>query len=136
MLRNNRGDTIVEVMFSLAIVAFVLGLAYASAANSVKIGRDAQERAESTKLAESQIELIKARLDAGNRDVLTTSDFCMRNDATMAPLPSPDCTRGIYSIVIDPSSSGTTYEYVVNVTWDSITGNLAQTVLKYRLVDH
>ncbi len=56
---NQVGDTIIEVMICLAIMAMVIGAAYASATSSLRVGQRAQERTEAIKLSESQIEKIK-----------------------------------------------------------------------------
>lgn len=56
---NTRGDTIVEVLISIAVVSFVLGAAYVSANRSLQGSRQAQERAEATKLSEAQLERLQ-----------------------------------------------------------------------------
>jgi type II secretory pathway pseudopilin PulG len=57
-LRNSRGDTIVEVVISIALIGTVLAGAYATANNSLITIRDAQEHEEATTLAESQLEVL------------------------------------------------------------------------------
>jgi type II secretory pathway pseudopilin PulG len=59
IIKNNRGDTIVEVLIALAIIGAVIGTTYAIASVSLRQGRQAQERTEALKVAESQIELLK-----------------------------------------------------------------------------
>lgn len=60
MSLNNRGDTIVEVMIVLAVLGFALSLGYATANRALLNTRQAQESAEATKLAETQIERLRA----------------------------------------------------------------------------
>jgi hypothetical protein len=152
MLRNSRGDTIIEVMMSLMIVSMALGFSYRLASNSTRIGQEAHERTEASKLAESQIELMKASVDAGNLFVLTPNSFCMiqnsvniRNLAAGTPASDAasdgdfsayhsDCKRSFYAIGIVPSQSGSTYEYAVTVRWDGATGNRQEVKLMYKLV--
>lgn len=58
-LKQQRGDTIVEVLLAMAVVGMVLGVAFGIANRSVAVGRSAQERSEALKYAETQVELIK-----------------------------------------------------------------------------
>lgn len=57
---NQRGDTIVEVLISIAVVSLILGGAYVTTNKSLKAERGAQERTNATKLVESQIESLKS----------------------------------------------------------------------------
>lgn len=56
---NQTGDTIIEVLLSMAIVGMVIGLSFAAANKSIKTGRAAQEQTEALALAQAQIERIK-----------------------------------------------------------------------------
>jgi type II secretory pathway pseudopilin PulG len=58
--RNSRGDTIIEVLIAIAVVSSVLSISFAIANRSTLAGRQAYERSEAIKVAESQIELVKA----------------------------------------------------------------------------
>jgi Tfp pilus assembly protein PilE len=53
------GDTIIEVMISVAVVGLVLGVSYGTASKSLKMGQEAQERGEALKIAESNLEELK-----------------------------------------------------------------------------
>ncbi len=86
MLMNKlrfRGDTIIEVLISITVVSVILGGAYASSNRSLSATRQAQERGESLKLAEAQLERLKtvARLQPS---ILTETEpfFCIREDLT------------------------------------------------------
>ena len=57
--KNQRGDTLIEVMVAMAIVASVLGAAYTTSARALRLARQAQERAEAVKFTQSQIESLK-----------------------------------------------------------------------------
>jgi Tfp pilus assembly protein PilV len=57
---NQRGDTIVEVLISIAVVSLILGGAYVTTNKSLRAERGAQERIDGTKLVESQIESLKS----------------------------------------------------------------------------
>lgn len=156
LINDRRGDTIIEVMFALAILGLVLGFSYSSARNSQQLGQEARERAQATKLAESQIELLKADLSTGSRDVIRTTNFCMKRDATgVVTLPAgtpaadvnsdnyanypngpEECVEGYFHIGIDPDQlTPTVYEYRVTVRWDAPTGSRSEVAFKYKLVD-
>ena len=56
---KQRGDTLVEVMFSISILAVVISSTYAIANKSIQTSRLNYERNQALKYAESQIELYK-----------------------------------------------------------------------------
>lgn len=59
--KNYRGDTIVEVLISIAIVGAVLTGAYALASHSLQEGISSAERTAATKIIEDQVEGLKFR---------------------------------------------------------------------------
>jgi type II secretory pathway pseudopilin PulG len=62
MLRQAaKGDTIVEVLMSIAIVGAVIAGAYALASRSLAEGVSASEHSQAIKMAESQVEALKSR---------------------------------------------------------------------------
>jgi Tfp pilus assembly protein PilV len=61
LTKNNKGDTIVEVMLCIAIVAAVITGAYALASHSLQEGVAASEHGEAIKLAQGQVEALKFR---------------------------------------------------------------------------
>lgn len=65
---NQRGDTIVEVMISIAIIGLILAGAYATANRSLTNVRDAEEHEQAIALAQGQLEL----LDGQNTTALDT----------------------------------------------------------------
>ncbi len=76
---NQRGDTIVEVLISIAIISLILGGAYVTTNNSLHAERGSQERTNATKLVESQIEAMK-NVALNNPDALfktAPSTFCV-----------------------------------------------------------
>jgi type II secretory pathway pseudopilin PulG len=85
---QERGDTIVEVLISIAVVSLVLGGAYVTTNTSLRSTRAAQEQGDALKLVEGQLEQIKGYLNDGTRSVtsMPTSDFCMKNGTTASPL--------------------------------------------------
>lgn len=59
--KQSRGDTIVEVLISIAIIGAVIAGAYALASRSLREGVSAAEHGEAIKLVQNQIELLKFR---------------------------------------------------------------------------
>ena len=64
------GDTIVEVLICLAVVGFSLTLSYSLSRASLRKVRDAEERQQSTQMAQTQIERLKGFL-AAHTDIKT-----------------------------------------------------------------
>lgn len=60
LARNNRGDTIVEVLICIAIISLVLVVSYGTANRNYRMMLDAQEHSVAEKLMERQAELLKA----------------------------------------------------------------------------
>jgi prepilin-type N-terminal cleavage/methylation domain-containing protein len=85
-LRNSQaGDTIIEVLIATAIVGLAIALAYGVANRSIRAARQAQERVEAVKIAETQLESMKAI--ASNEDPADDSKvfddnrlFCIGTD--------------------------------------------------------
>jgi prepilin-type N-terminal cleavage/methylation domain-containing protein len=61
--KNHRGDTIIEVMIALAVLGSVLVGGYSIATRSINSVRVSQERGEALKIAEGQLEQLRARLN-------------------------------------------------------------------------
>ena len=70
ILRNQRGDTLVEVTIALSILATVLTSGFLIANRAYMIGQNARERTEIVNLAQAQAERLK-----NYRDVNTWTDF-------------------------------------------------------------
>lgn len=126
---NNRGDTIVEVLISMAILGLVLASAFAIANRSYAIGLSAQERTEALKIAESQIELLRlisGRVDDGllDRDPAETNNlFCLDDSGVEiarvsfgGAATSPDTGNSVDSSIF-PSRCrvGSDFRYLVSI---------------------
>jgi type II secretory pathway pseudopilin PulG len=77
------GDTIIEVLLSMAVVSSVLSGAYVTVRRGLDNSRQAQERAEGLKVVESQLEQLKSSADSSNptspifAPTTSINDFCM-----------------------------------------------------------
>ncbi|HET9721815.1 MAG TPA: hypothetical protein VFP32_02185 [Candidatus Saccharimonadales bacterium] len=131
-----RGDTIIEVMISMAILGVVLITSFATSRHSLNSGLEASFRDQAGSYAQQQVELIK-QLDTkgsltGN---FKLSAFCIKPPTTSgAPtyqavdsttntctLPVGDPSAGQYTLVDKYSGDCDTASctYTVTVTWPS-----------------
>ncbi len=146
---NTTGDTIVEVLIAILVVATILGGAFVSARRSQVAVRSSQERVEGLKVAESQMERVKyiAKNDANADSLLFgASDelFCIDEaTSTKQPLagPKPALTDDAFDNPVRCQSipSGVTFHsfveriaatntFVVYTRWDGVGGSGKQEV--------
>lgn len=137
IFKNQRGDTIVEVLISIAVVSLVLSASYALANRSTQATRQSQERSEALKFAEEQMEKVKTYLSISGSDDIISDDFCITgagaslNVTNVASDPNA-CSKGPdnrYRMAVDVD--GDTYR--VSSTWDSIGGGQDNLELVYRI---
>jgi prepilin-type N-terminal cleavage/methylation domain-containing protein len=114
MSRNSRGDTIIEVMFAMAIIGVVLAAAYATASKNLQTSQLAKERTQATNIAEAQVEQLKS-LGAGIVDTSFCLDITQANAVitTTAETPEARCIDGFYSKTITRAGN----KYKVLVEW-------------------
>lgn len=145
---SQTGDTIVEVLLALTVVTSILGGAYITSSRNLNNNRQAQERGEALKVAESQLERLKAAATSGSTAPYTIgTSFCLdsTNGVQSATIPADQadnfdayqsvCTvQGggpIYYVAIVRSGADT---FTVSIRWDRAGGNGRDTVtLVYRL---
>lgn len=81
--RNHRGDTIVEVMIVLVVLAVILGSGYGIAVRSLQDTQMTQERTYALKIAEGQLESLKNYIQSGNNNPFSKPDgFCFNPAGT------------------------------------------------------
>ena len=84
-----RGDTIVEVLISIAVVSMVLAAAFVSANRSLNGSQQSQERTEAVKYTEEQVERLKAQAAVPGNTVFTIgSSFCFDSNGAQKSMPS------------------------------------------------
>ncbi len=126
---GQRGDTIVEVLISIAVVSLVLGGAYVTTNKSLMATRSSEERSNAVKLVESQFELLKglAATDAGATTIQgAPSSFCVTNASTVAASTTAACkvdstgaptgTQPVYNLSIVENND----IFTIKSEWDSI----------------
>lgn len=156
MLRlGQKGDTIIEVMMSMAILGLVLGLSYSTASRSLRTAQEAQERAEATRIVESQIEFIRANAVSGSSPSVFNNNkfFCMNTAGAKIDFTNPippidsddlsvypsDCKKGnLYHFGVDRYSgvggSSGPHEYRITVRWESLNGGKNEVLMRYKMV--
>lgn len=106
---NIRGDTIVEVLIAITVVSTVLGGAYASSNRSLNATRQSQERGEALKLAETQLERLKASITI-NADIFSTPNyFCFDENIDADSLSDPDNVDAYPDMCLMSPQAGVTY---------------------------
>lgn len=130
------GDTIVEVMVSILIVATILTGAFALSRTSSHNVRSAEERTQALNLLQGQIELLRsAASDPGIDHSGFNMPFCMVG-TTITPATSASCTQTFYTFKItkgatDPVSDGVTF--TAAGTWNGTDGQIKRLQLQYRI---
>ena len=127
---NQRGDTIVEVLISLAVVSLILGGAFVTTNKSLQGTRAAQERSDALKLVEGQIEALKAFAGTDNGDALFANGlaqpFCLYNQVLTSSTSgnckvdakgSPTSNEPAYTIKITRTNTNT---FTVLAQWNAI----------------
>lgn len=135
--RNQEGDTIVEVLISLAVLGMIVAGAYSIVNAALRNSRQAQERSEATKIAESQVETIKAIPNQTGRFCFNGSTKIAFSETPPADFQQDDFTtypeqckgfNSLYNVFVDKTAE----TYTVTVRWDRIGGGKEQAQLVYR----
>lgn len=115
---NQKGDTIVEVLISVAVVSLILTASYALSNRSSLAIRQAQERSEALKFSESQLENLRAYLATGGN--WTAGDLCMLDNSAKTNVPA-QCNKGTdgrYRMSVAKNGD----IYTVSATWTRVGG--------------
>ncbi|HSX16632.1 MAG TPA: hypothetical protein VLH86_00865 [Patescibacteria group bacterium] len=144
--RSQAGDTIVEVLISITVISLILGGAYVTTNKSLIATRSAQERGNSLKLAESQLEQIKGVVATNPNAIFggaVPSPFCVYANAgtlNVVAATNANCT-------VNTAGAATTTEpkfklsvtrsgndFTIKNTWNDLSGNVTDNLqLKYRI---
>ena len=132
IVKNQRGDTIVEVMVSLIILSLVITSVYAIVSRSLDSGSLASQRTEALSLAQSQVDLLaNARTNDPTfaTDYQSNTPFCINTDG------SKNTTAPNNSDKLCDSFSGTQYNvgvsyanniFTITAQWPSATATGGQ----------
>lgn len=144
---RERGDTIIEVLVAIAIVAAVLGSVFVTMNRGTYNARQSQEHEEALKYAESQVELLGTYLADHNQSAIALgSKFCFNRSTFALRQMSALVNEADYgNFVADCVIDGTGFDYHMSiwhkqqdtyyayVTWDGPTGAKEQVSLVYRM---
>jgi Tfp pilus assembly protein PilV len=132
---GSSGDTIVEVMVSMAVLAIVVAATYSLSTRSFQSGQDSQYRDQAVSLAQQQLELIKES-DNSNPQTITAytnspdTAYCI-DPATKARRPADQCTfNNLYTVTYKYISATDTFQ--VAAAWDSSNGTRQQATIYYK----
>lgn len=131
---RERGDTIVEVMVVLAVLGLAISISYATANRSLLNARQAQENAQATALAQSQIESLRTLTAASTTPtIFQAGPYCVTSGAVVPG----SCTTGSipYTMRVNWVASALTGStFTITVIWPDVEGQGNDTVtLVYRL---
>jgi len=120
---SQRGDTLVEVLASIAVIGVALAGGYALASHALRTGIDATQRSTALSLAQGQIEFLKnaninKTTDPATIASYTPTDgqsFCI-NDTTAAKTSGVGCDFGQYTIAITYNDA--TKIFTIEPSWD------------------
>ena len=144
-----RGDTLVEVMIAIVIVASVIGGAYVVSNKSLQSTRGSQERQNALKVGESQIEQLKSLIAADSTQIFgagAPAVFCLGSDATGTHVYDTTIPAQNVNCTVDAGGNPATAapDYIVHInragndfklteSWEDISGHFSDSLqLNYR----
>lgn len=126
LIRDYSGDTIVEVLLAMGVLALMLVGAFASANQSLLASRRSQERGEAQRVAESQLELVKAYAPTNPSQVFSTTAYCYNSSGAYS---SPPCNfYNLYDVVVNYAGPPND-NFTVSVTWAAAGGGAPQQLI-------
>ena len=154
---GQKGDTIVEVMISMVVLAIVITVAYATSTRSLHASLDSQYRDQAVSYAQQQLELLKNADSNGSAVIanykITTHPFCIKpSDMSILDTSDPsnpcdipvggwgssgDATFKISTVYTGdpPATASGTRTFAVTVSWSSAENRPQQTVVYYKTND-
>lgn len=141
LIRNKQtGDTIVEVVIAIAVIAVVLTGAFIVTNHSLTSVRDSEEHSEALNLLQGQVEQLR---NAVNQSTITPADiangFCfLSNGSIQEPVTAACVQNTLYKLSIQqcnssecPPSGLSTVTYLLTASWNSLNSGLDQVQLTY-----
>lgn len=152
------GDTIVEVLIVIVVMGVVVSAGYGIAVRSLQSTQLAQEKSYALKIAEGQLESLKAASSTNPAILARTDGFCLNETLAVqtitAPSPTPTLEAENFASYPnckkdpnDPANSCASYCYyyglkkvgdnafTASVRWNGPRSNRQQIQLSYRLYE-
>jgi Tfp pilus assembly protein PilV len=129
LILNEKGDTIVEVLIAMVILAFVLTGAYTSAQASFNNISNAENRITGLNIASGQIEALKELLASNPTSINTSNnlDFYMSNGKQVSGTESTIQNTTFYydfsNTTYVTTDNADDYIFTVNVYWRDLDFN-------------
>lgn len=108
-MSNNKGFTLIELLIAVAAVSIILVSLAAAATRSVSVQVQARQQAQATKLAEEQLERLRAFRDRRGFAAIGNCATCYLNSATDTVITSGKLASGEFSVWMTISDSSTTH---------------------------
>jgi|GEM_PF-2769535 len=121
MRLSNSGETIVEVLICVALIAITITATYVSGVDTMHKIQSAKEKQNAVSLARKQIELIASDTDTAK----PTSGTCLLLSSTISEGTSETCNTTIESIkynISDTKKSSPANTYKIDISWNGSTG--------------
>lgn len=146
---RQRGDTLVEVLVAITIVATIIGGAYVVSNHSLQSNRSSQERSNALKVGEAQLEQLKSLIAQDPDkvfDAAVPTRFCLASDAAGTQVYDFTVPSQKVHCVVDASGAPTTNQpaYTIQITrsgndfkldetWTDVSGRFGDSLqLNYR----
>lgn len=127
---SNKGFTLIELLIAVSAVSIILVSLAAAATRAVGVQTQARQQAQATKLAEEQIERVRAFRDRQGFTAINNCVTCYLNSPADTTITSGTLTNGIYSIwlaISDPSGTCPAgNKYIVSIAQWGVNPNLHQ----------
>jgi hypothetical protein len=141
---NSSGDTIVEVLIAMTVLASVIGGAYAVSNRAMISSQQSQERIQATKIAQDQLDKLKY-ISAGSTEeydkivsAYTDSDdtlqkFCINDNGKVKVYTDPECLiDDLYNLIFEIEHYGDEPNlFTLKIEWDSFRSTSKDNVTMY-----
>jgi Tfp pilus assembly protein PilV len=131
---KQRGDTLIEVTFALAILGFVLLGSTAIAAAAFRMGQTARERTQVAEAAQGQLEALRSFRDnhtwpefRGGKNCGAAGGFCGIDQVIGSPC-SFDATQQCFHMVEVSTAGGTSVCSAASCEWVPAVGSMSANV--------
>jgi type II secretory pathway pseudopilin PulG len=138
---KQRGETIVEVLIAMAVIASALGGVFAIASRSRNTMQMNTERYQAQLYANEQAAFLRsyATVSDANRADVQGANFCIDQAAGVlavhsnSPNQAAECEKNsLYKVNVSNVDTATKYNtFDITVTWDSLTSNEQEKVELY-----